>query len=329
VTPSVKTRNAGSGARINVSIINYRTAELTMQCVRSVLEDGSRAACMVTIVDNASGDGSVDTLRAFIAALPDPARVQLVVSPTNSGFSGGHNQGIAACDAPYHLVLNSDAVLKPGFLDAILGVAEAHPECGLIAPRIDYDDGTRQISCFRFPTPKSELIRGAASGPITRLLQSSDVPLDNPPDPAQVEWASFACILLRDDMIRQIGPMDEGYFLYFEDVEYSWRARRAGWRICLAPEACAVHFRGGSGPVKASQAARKRLPAYYYASRTRVLYQMHGRAGLLMANLMWHLGRGVAQLRRLAGKPVPPATAHEARDIWINVLTPLGDRRDS
>lgn len=329
MTPSVKTRNAASGARINVSIINYRTAELTMQCVRSVLEEGSQAACMVTIVDNASGDGSVDKLRAFVAALPDPVCVQLVVSPTNSGFSGGHNQGIAACNAPYHLVLNSDAVLKPGFLDAILAVAEAHPECGLIAPRIEYDDGTRQISCFRFPTPRSELIRGAATGPITRLLRSHDVPLDNPPDPAQVDWASFACILLRDDMIRQIGPMDEGYFLYFEDVEYSWRARQAGWRICLAPSACAVHFRGGSGPVKTAQAARKRLPAYYYASRTRVLCQMHGRAGLLMANLMWHLGRGLAHLRRLAGKPVPPATAHEARDIWINVLTPLGDRRDS
>ena len=324
-----KSTNSIPRARINVSIINYCTAELTIQCVRSVLEDDSQADYMVTIVDNASGDGSLEKLRAFITGLPDPARVQLVASTTNSGFSGGHNQGIAACEAAYHLVLNSDAVLKPGFLDAILATAEAHPDCGLVAPRIDYDDGTRQISCFRFPTAASELIRGAATGPITRLLRSRDVPLDNPPDPTQVEWASFACILLRDEMIRQIGPMDEGYFLYFEDVEYSWRARQAGWRICLAPEACAVHFRGGSGPVKASQAARKRLPAYYYASRTRVFYKMHGRAGLLMANLMWHLGRGIAQLRRLVGKPVPPATAQEARDIWINVLTPLGDRRDS
>jgi len=121
--------------------------------------------------------------------------------------------------------------------------------------------------------------------------------------------------------------MDEGYFLYFEDAEYCRRMRRAGWRIARAPEARVVHFRGGSAPVKALAARRARLPAYYYAARTRYFRQAHGRAGPLLANLGWHLGRGLAQGRRLFARPVPPAIEAEARDIWTNFTDPLGDRR--
>ena len=127
-------------------------------------------------------------------------------------------------------------------------------------------------------------------------------------------------------MVTGIGPMDEGYFLYFEDSAYCLRARRAGWQIVHAPAARAVHLRGGSAPVKRLAAARHRLPGYYYASRTRFLYQAHGWAGLLAANLGWHLGRMLAWCRLLAGRDVPRAAAGEGRDIWTNFLDPLGDR---
>jgi N-acetylglucosaminyl-diphospho-decaprenol L-rhamnosyltransferase len=120
--------------------------------------------------------------------------------------------------------------------------------------------------------------------------------------------------------------MDEGYFLYFEDAEYCLRARRAGWRIRREPRAVAVHFRGGSGPVKSLARARQRLPAYYYSSRARFFYQAHGTAGLLAANGLWTLGRGLAALRRLAGRSGDNLRQREARDIWINALNPLGPR---
>jgi GT2 family glycosyltransferase len=312
---------------LTVSIINYRTGALTLACVRSVLADLGGLAATVVVVDNRSDDGSAEEIEAWIAAQVPPVPVRLVRSATNSGFSGGHNQGIAAAPAAFYLVLNSDAVLRPGFFAALMAAAGAAPRAGLFAPRIDYDDGTQQISCFRFPTPASELIRGAATGPVTALLRRWDMPLAMPPAAAEIGWASFACILLRHEMLAEVGPMDEGYFLYFEDTEYCWRARRAGWRIAYVPEARAVHYRGGSGPVKALARARKRLPGYFYASRTRFFTQAHGRAGLLAANLAWHLGRGIAQARRLLGKPVPPANAREAGDLWINALDPLGDRR--
>jgi GT2 family glycosyltransferase len=312
---------------IVVSIINFRTAELTLQCLQSVLDDLAGIDGHVVIVDNRSDDGSAEIIAAAIAALPVPAPVTLVRSATNSGFSGGHNQGMAARPAAFYLILNSDALLRPGFLRAILDGARAEAGAGLFAPRIDYDDGSQQISCFRFPGPASELMRGAQTGVVTRLLGRREIPLKMPPAPDQIEWASFACILLRGAMVDALGPMDEGYFLYFEDIEYCLRARRAGWRIVYLPQARAVHFRGGSGPVKSLAKERKRLPAYYYASRTRFLYQAHGWVGLMAANFAWFLGRGIAQVRRLAGKPVPASNRAEARDIWINALTPLGDRR--
>ena len=161
---------------------------------------------------------------------------------------------------------------------------------------------------------------------MTSAFRSREVSLGPEPPPDQIEWASFACILLRGEMVRAIGPMDEGYFLYFEDVEYCLRARRAGWRIRQVPAARAVHFRGGSGPVKSLSKERARLPRYYYSSRTRFLYQAHGLGGLISANLLWYLGRFIKHLTRLTGQRIKPMTRAEGIDIWTNVTRPLGPR---
>lgn len=317
--------------RLAVSIINYRTGAMTLKCAASVLEDFAELdagrGAEIVIVDNFSNDGSAEEIAAWIAAQSPPVPVRLVLSSTNSGFSGGHNLGMSAVPADFYLILNSDALLRRGFCRALLAAAEIQPEAGLFAPRIEYEDGTQQTSCFRFPSVASELIRGAASGPVTRMFKRHEVAMQMPPAAGQIGWASFACILLRGAMVRSIGLMDEGYFLYFEDTEYCLRAARSGWSVAYVAEARAIHFRGGSGPVKAMAAAKRRLPAYYYASRTRFLYQAHGFFGLWAANLAWLFGRGLAQLRRLVAKPVPQASAAEARDIWINILSPLGDRR--
>ena len=313
--------------RLGVSIINYKTGPLTIDCVASVLADLDGLDARVVVVDNASADGSAEAIEAWIAAQPAPCPVRLIRSPVNSGFSGGHNIGIRAAPAEFHLLLNSDALLRPGALRALLDAADATPDAGLFGPRIEHEDGTGQTSCFRFPSPASELIAAAASGPVTALLRRHDVPLDMPPDPASIDWASFACILLRGAMVARIGPMDEGYFLYFEDAEYCLRARRAGWRVAHVPQARVVHLRGRSGPVKKLSAERTRLPGYYWASRTRFLYQAHGRSGLLAANLLWWAGRALAWLRPLSGRPVPRAIDRAGRDLWTNFLHPLGDRR--
>lgn len=313
--------------RIVVSIINYRTAAMTIaaaESVRKAIEDRPADAVVdVVIVDNASGDGSAEEIEAWIAEREDD-RVQLIRSVTNTGFSGGHNQGIAAIpDADFYLVLNSDALLLPGFFGAVLAAAAGHPRAGIVGPGLEGEDGAPQESCFRFQGAISELIRGAATGPVTRLFARHVVALEVPPAPEDIGWVSFACVLLRGDMVRAIGPMDTGYFLYFEDAEYCLRAARAGWRVVHAPGARAIHFRGGSGPVKALAREGRRMPGYYWRSRTRYLRQAVGPHGPLLGNLAWITGRAIAHLRVLTGKPVPRSNKGEWRDIWTNILTPL------
>ena len=312
---------------ITVSIINFRTGPLTLQCVRSVLADIGEAPVQIVVVDNDSGDGSAEEIADWIAGQPAGTPVTLVRSSTNAGFSGGHNIGMSTAPAGLYLLLNSDAVLRKGFFEALIAAQASHPKAGFFAPRIAYDDGTPQTSAFRFASPGSEIIRGANTGWVTKLLKRWEVALGPEPDPAAIEWASFACIAILGEMVDQLGPMDEGYFLYFEDAEYCLRARREGWSIVWIPQAVAVHYRGGSGPVKALARAKKQLPPYYYASRTRFLYQAYGRLGLWTANAAWYLGRFIAQFRRLFGKPVHPAAEREGCDIWINATTPLGPRR--
>lgn len=312
--------------RIVFSIINYRTAQLTIDCVASVLPEIADVDGRIVVVDNASGDGSDEAIANWIER-EGLETVELVRSPVNTGFSGGHNLGMGTRDADLYVILNSDAVLRPGFVRHLLETFVARPDAGFLVPCLEAEDGTVQVNCFRFPSPASEFIRGACSGPITRLLKHYEIPLGANPAPDRIEWASFACIGLNARMVREIGPMDEGYFLYFEDAEYCLRARRAGdWPILRVPKAVAVHFRGGSGPVKSLARAHKRLPSYYYSSRARFLYQAYGATGLWAANLMWNLGRGVAQFRRLAGKPVHPRAEGEMRDIWTNIRQPLGPR---
>jgi GT2 family glycosyltransferase len=117
--------------------------------------------------------------------------------------------------------------------------------------------------------------------------------------------------------------MDEGYFLYFEDIDFCRRARLAGFQSLYWPEAHVVHLRGGSGPVKEQQAKRRPLPAYFYASRSRFFAKSYGRAGLLAANVMWVLGRSISLLREVVSRKKRHLCEKEGRGLWHNFLHPV------
>jgi GT2 family glycosyltransferase len=308
-------------------VLNYQTPDMTLRCVRSLYEQEGEFDLHVSIVDNASGGDSEVVLRQGMAGLVPVGSWNLIVAKKNGGFSAGHNTGIAASHSRYHLVINSDTLVLEGALAALIATAEREPALALVAPQLEGENAEVQTSCFRMPTPWSELIRGACTALVTRVLHRFNVPLEQSPRAEDIAWVSFACVLLRDEAIQQVGPMDDGFFLYFEDTDYCARLRGAGWQLDYCPEARVVHFRGGSGPVKSLTAENRRLPAYWYASRTRLFYKLYGRFGLLLANLAWHCGRGIGLVRVLVGKPVPRANAAEWRDIWTNFFAPLGDSR--
>lgn len=306
-----------------VVIVNYKTPHFVTDCLETLLPELEELKASVVVVDNRSGDDSCPRIAAWLAEHDAGRRVQLIQSNRNSGFAGGNNAGIAAARARHYLLLNSDTLVRPGAIRGILAAAARYPEAGLVSPRLEWPDGRGQESCFRFHSPFSELLGAAHTGIIDRLLRKYIVYLPVQETVAWPEWTSFACVLIRDDVFQQIGVLDEGYFMYFEDVEFCHRARKAGWRIVHDPEWHVVHLRGGSSPVKEQTRLRKRVPRYYYESRTRLFYQTYGWWGLTAANLMWWLGRSVSKARQLLGRSDKTAVERQWLDIWTNWLQPM------
>lgn len=308
-----------------VVIVNYRTGGLTVEALRSLAGDmEDRADRCAVVVDNASGDGSTEVIENAIAENQWQDWARLIRSPANDGFSAGNNIGIRAATADFYLLLNSDARVRPGAVERLLDAMASLPEAGLIGPRLEDEDGTPQDSSFRNLTPVTELMTSAATGPIDRLLARHRISLGVHDYLLEAEWVSFACVMIRRSVIEAIGPMDEDYFLYFEDVDYCRRARAAGWKVVTDPSARVVHLRGGTASLKTAMRERQRLPRYHYASRARYFAKFHGgRAGIALANLMWMSGRGVSLLRHMTGNRTAQTVDRQALDNWMFFAHPL------
>ncbi|OQK18674.1 family 2 glycosyl transferase [Methyloprofundus sedimenti] len=307
-----------------VVIINYKTADLIIDCLESLLPELSSLKANVIIVDNNSNDNSCNEISDWIIKNDILKKVELIASYENTGFSGGNNRGISHIEADYYLLLNSDTLLRKGAISLLLEAAKKDKSVGLVSPRLEWTDTTPQESCFRFHSPISELISSANTGLITRLFKSYNVPFLVSDTADCYDWTSFACVLVKSEVFKDIGLMDDGYFMYYEDVAFAYHAQKAGWKVLNVPDAHVVHLRGGSSPVKSQTKLRKRLPRYYYESRTRCFYQLYGRLGLLAANLLWTIGWGISTLRQLLTSSFEPSVSEaQWKDIWINFSNPL------
>ncbi len=313
---------------VGIIIINFRTPELVINCLTALGPELEANDGQIAIVDNCSNDGSAEKIAKWLA-LGElwKKRAFLIRSTVNEGFAGGNNIGLRIFDAGHYLLLNSDTLVRKDALGALIAASAQQPDAGIVAPRLEDEDGTPQISCFRFHSPLSEFLSAAETGPLDRLFGFAVVPIPVCDAVTECPWVSFACVLLKRAALEDAGLMDEGYFMYFEDADYCRALRRLGWRIIQEPAARVVHLRGGSSPVKASMEAKKRPPAYYYAARTRFFRKAYGPLGPFAANLMWLLGRGVARARAIFGKPAPLLCDRQGSDQWTNWRKPLGDRR--
>jgi len=303
-----------------IIILNYRTPDLSLACVESLqsqLDDDTQ----VVVVDNDSGDGSAEHIERGIRERG--LRARLLRSPVNGGFAAGMNFGIKAVPAHAYLLLNSDTIIQPNAL-ASLRIAMHHfPNAGIIGPALLDEHGEIAPSSFRDPHPVSELLRSARTGPLQRALQRFDLVLPPSKRPSEPDWLAFACVLVRREVVDRIGLLDEGYFMYFEDVDYCRRAREAGFKVLYWPEAKVAHFAGSSSGVTANSAQQRRAPRYYYEARARYFAKFFGRHGLWLANGLWHVGRSVSWTRERLGRRSPHLREQEARDIWINALAPF------
>jgi N-acetylglucosaminyl-diphospho-decaprenol L-rhamnosyltransferase len=288
-----------------IVIVNYRTADLTLDCLRSLQDEvGTVARTRVVVTDNASGDDSVARLEAAVRGNGWGGWATIQPLERNGGFAAGNNAAIrpalAGADPPrYVLLLNPDTIVRPGAIRALVAFLEGRPDVGIAGGRLEDPDGTPQRSAFRFPSVLGELEGGLRLGPVSRVLARWVTAPDVPAGPEPIDWVAGACMIIRREVFEAIGLMDEGYFMYFEEVDFCHRARRAGWPCWYSPAAHVVHLVGRSSGVTDPRAARQRRPGYWFHARRRYFLNNHGRAATVLADLAWSLGYASFRLRRL------------------------------
>lgn len=307
-----------------VVIVNYRTAALAVDCLRALAgEVAALPSCRVTVVDNASGDGSAETLHAAVRAHGwDWAAV--LALPENRGFAAGNNAALRA-EPPipdYVLLLNPDTVVRPGAVGELVAFMDRHPAVGIAGSRLEDPDGTPQRSAFRFPTVAGELEGGLRLGAVTRWLGRSVVAPPVRDDAHPTDWVAGASAIVRRAVFERVGLLDERYFLYFEEVDFCRRARRAGWPCWYVPASRVVHLVGQSSGVTDAGRAARRVPAYWFRSRRRYFVAHHGRTYAFLADCAWAVGHALWRVRRrLQRKPDPDPPQLFGDFVRYNFLT--------
>jgi hypothetical protein len=313
----------------------YRAAELLVDCLKSLAPQiGDVPGTQAAICENGTGEESVRTLAEAIRREGFGHWVALKAIRPNRGFTGGNNailRDVLAWPAPprYVLLQNCDTLVRPGALAALYRFMEANPRIGVAGPRIVDGTGERVNTLFRDPSPRTELLRAAATGWLNRALGLPRFELALDAARTEGDWATFACAIIRREVLQEVGLLDEGFFLYFDDADYCRRARAAGWSVGRCDAAEIVHLEGRSNPVEEDTRLRRRRPRYYYVSRARYFGKHTGVLGLWCANLAWLAGRCVSLLReRLLLRPTH-VCEREARDLWIHCTAPVAKSEPS
>lgn len=310
--------NDQTSPRILVVLLNYRTPQMTLRAAEAALADMASVDAELLIVDNASGDGSAAILQNAISDRGWDAngRVRFVLSPVNGGFGAGNNIGLRATMSDgstpdFFYLLNSDAFPDPGCLSTLLHHLMITPKAGLAGSHVRGEDGIAHTTAFRFPSVAGEFEGAARFGPVSRLLKNAIVAPPLPEEDAQVDWVAGASVLLRADMLREIGLFDEVFFLYFEETDLCKRAADKDWQCWYIPRAGVVHI----GSVSTGMKEWQRIPAYWFASRRHYFIKNHG-LPYAAAALLARLAGGAFHVTRcaLTGASVQDAP-HFYRDL--------------
>jgi GT2 family glycosyltransferase len=231
---------------LSICIVNWNTDELLTTCVRSVFETIQNVTVEVIVVDNASNDNSVQRCMAEHASDP---RFNLLQLTDNLGFAGGNNRALQLATGRYILLLNPDTLVLPGALDSAVAFLDAYPECGVMGPRLLNRDGSAQPSVGNFPTLSGmfwEATRLRKLFPRIRLF-SRFKRIDMDYNQMQVvDQPSGACLFVRRSVVESVGPLDERYFMYYEEVDWCYRIKSAGWTIYYYPSISIIHLGGRS-----------------------------------------------------------------------------------
>ena len=256
---------------VSVVIVNYKVRDLLRDCLRSLEHDLRLLRGEVWVVDNASGDGSVEMVSAEFPW------VRLIPNEHNLGYGAANNQAIRQANGRYVLVLNPDTKLPPGAIVDTIAEMEAHPDIGALGPKLVLADGTLDRACRRsFPSPEVAFYRlfGLArlfpNHPRFARYNLLNVDEDTAID---VDSVVGAFMLVRREVVERIGMFDEAFRMYGEDLDWAYRIKEAGWRVRYHPQVVVLHYKGQSSrqrPVSSIRAFYEAMHIFYdkhYARR--------------------------------------------------------------
>jgi hypothetical protein len=318
VPTSCPTDNKGE-LDIAVVIVSYKSAELTIDSLRSVQAERSSPGLRVrvVVVDNASGD--TPAISRAIETNDWSSWVTLVQAPKNGGFAYGNNLGIqrayAAGPPSYVYLLNPDAQVRAGAIDSLLRFLEARPDVGIAGSSFENLDGSAWPISFRFPSLMSELSGGIEFGPVSKLLRRWQVARTMPGITEQVDWICGASMMIRPAVIAAIGGFDENYFLYFEETDFCRRSKQAGFPTWYVPESRVMHIMGQSTKVTDLTGGTKRLPSYWFESRRRYFAVSFGIGHAMAIDIVAIVAHSLGLLKRLALGRKQTAVPHFIRDL--------------
>jgi GT2 family glycosyltransferase len=236
---------------IGVVIVNYNTRDLLRRCLETVLQSVD-VGLTVCVVDNASGDGSAEMVSQ---RFPD---VQLIANASNVGYPAANNQGLRAlglalqssASPRYALLLNADTELPPDALCNVVAFADSHPAAGVVGPKLVRPDGSLDLACRRsFPTPEVSFYRMTGLArlfPRSRRFGRYNLTYLDPDQTTEVDSVVGAFMLVRREVIDEVGMLDEHFFMYGEDLDWAYRIKAAGWRVYYYPEVTVLHVKRAS-----------------------------------------------------------------------------------
>ena len=291
-----------------IVIVNYNTKDLLRACLRSVYASEGDFSYHVTVVDNASQDGSIDMVRE---AFP---QARAIAAPVNGGFAYANNIGLRAYGfgqgkpletlPRYALLLNPDTEVPPTALAEMLALMDARPELGAAGPRLILPDGSLDKACRRaFPSPMSFVYRGLG---LSKLFPAhprfGQYNLTYLPEDEETEVDSVvgAFMMVRREALEAVGLLDESFFMYGEDLDWAFRIKQAGWKIWYYPKVIVYHHKGAAskGNVKARRAFYEAMAVFvrkHYKQQTNPLLYGAILAGIAVKG---GLDVGVTWLRR-------------------------------
>jgi GT2 family glycosyltransferase len=258
---------------VTVSVVHHSNRPLLEACLASLYGSDQGIRFDTILVDNLSGDGSVEVVRERYPS------IRIIENSGRKGFGANHNQALCACASDFVFVLNDDTIVAPGTIKALCDVMDANPSAGVVGPRLTNADGTLQKSCYRFPSPLRCLAENmllVAAFPNGRLW--GDYRGWAHDSEREVDFVSGAALMARRGAFEKSGLFDESFFMYAEETDWQYRMNRAGFGVLFTPEVSVVHYGGQS-----TTDIKDRQFCEFYRSQMHYIRKHHGAMGAAVA----------------------------------------------